>query len=269
MSLIDLHSTFLDYLQVQTSYESDGKSLRRYIENRDDQEEDTYAVSEWSKGTKFDTGPGFNGQGEYEPGFLIRKGDWKLIMPAYERYGLDMLFDLHEDPHELDNLVGHKGFNASDEVIGKAEHLRALLLQYLARTGHPDKHKIENRRLWRPLPFWTGERIIKFRPVLDDGTRTEWLHFGSATQSILSGMEVLLEGRDAKRFELELKMLTQGQRPSGHTAHYVLAITFTDDPNQTYSPTDGSAYLTLHYNVGTIGKSANTTVLLVPPPRKS
>jgi hypothetical protein len=227
VSLIDLHTTILDYLHVSGEYESDGRSLRWHVEKRDDMEEDSYTVAEWSKGKNVDMkSPGYNERRDiYEPGFMIRKGDWKLLMPQYKEGGLDMLYNLTNDPYETENLLGVNGPTASDEVIGKAEHLKALLLQYLARTGHPDLDEMAQRRTWRPLPFWIGDVILRFRPLLQDGTRTEWLHFGSTTKSVVALENVFVEGPGAKRYKIDWI-------PSTTEGHRVLAITYSsEDPN--------------------------------------
>lgn len=226
VSHLDLHSTLLDYLQVSGEYESDGRSLRRHVEKKEDMEEDSYTVAEWSKGKEVDlNAAGYRRVRDiYEPGFMIRKGNWKLLMPQYKEEGLDMLYNLTDDPYETENLLGVNGPTASDEIIGKAEHLKALLLQYLARTGHPDLDTMAGRRTWRPLPFWIGDVILRFRPLLQDGTRTEWLHFGSTTKSIVPVKNLVVEGPGAERYKIEWISSTEG--------HRVLAITYSsEDPN--------------------------------------
>jgi hypothetical protein len=258
VSHIDLHSTLLDYMQVSREYKSDGISLRRHVEKRDDMEEDSYAVAEWSKATNTTMKSfGYNkGFGIYEPGFMIRKGDWKLLMPPYKEGGLDMLFNLTGDPYEIENLLREHGSNASDEVIGKAEHLKSLLLQYLARTGHPDLDEMARRRTWRPLPLWMGDDVMKFKPLLRDGTRTEWLHLGSATESVVPIKDVVGEGPGAERYKIErISSKTEG--------HCVLAITYSsEDPaiECTLPSTLKSATLMVHHTSG-----SKSTVRLVSP----
>jgi hypothetical protein len=59
---------------------------------------------------------------------------------------VDMLFDLEDDPHEMNNLLGSNSATATDSTIGKAEHLRALLQDYLVKMGHPAAETIKMRR---------------------------------------------------------------------------------------------------------------------------
>jgi hypothetical protein len=258
VSHIDLHSTLLDYMQVSREYKSDGRSLRRHVEKRDDMEEDSYTVAEWSKPTNITIqSHGFKKKfGIYEPGFMVRKGDWKLLMPPYMEGGLDMLFNLTGDPYETENLLHESGSTASDEVIGKAEHLKLLLLQYLGRTGHPDLDEMAQRRTWRPLTLWIGDEVMRFRHLLLDGTRTEWLHLGSTTQSVVPVKDVVVEGPGAERFEVEWI-------PSKIKGHRILAITYSsEDPDIecTLPSTLKSATLMVHHTSG-----SNSMVRLVGP----
>lgn len=46
---------------------------------------------------------------------------------------LDMMFDLDEDPYELNNLVGLNGMTAANSTIIQAEHMRCLLLDWMTR----------------------------------------------------------------------------------------------------------------------------------------
>lgn len=258
VSLIDLHSTLLDYTHASGEYKSDGTTLRRLIEKKKDIEEDNYTVAEWSKGNQVDmSSPGYQGgRDHHEPGFMIRKGDWKLLLPQYKEGGLDMLFNLKDDPFEIENLLGDNEPSASDELLGKAEHLKSLLLQYLARTEHPDRGEMEQRRTWRQLPFWIGDEVLRFRPLLKDGTRTEWLHFGSATKRVVPVDDVLVKGPSSKRYRLEwIPSTTQG--------HRILAITYSSvgaNGDCDLPPVRRSAMLVVRHSSG-----AESKVRLVNP----
>jgi len=131
VSHLDVHSTILDYLEASGQYKSDGRSLRRLIEVTD--KEDSFVVTMWNA-----TDSTWDGTPKREPAFMIRKGDWKLILPNQASLNvIDMLFNLREDPHELYNLVGLNGTTADDATIGKAEHLTALLVKYLDELDSP------------------------------------------------------------------------------------------------------------------------------------
>ena len=43
------------------------------------------------------------------------------------------MFDLDDDPYELNNLVGLNGMTAANSTIIQAEHMRCLLLDWMTR----------------------------------------------------------------------------------------------------------------------------------------
>jgi hypothetical protein len=111
---------------------------------------------------------------------------------------VDMLFDLEDDPHEMNNLLGSNSATATDSTIGKAEHLRALLQDYLVKMGHPAAETIKMRRDWPAPDFWVGDSSVNFRPLLNDGTRVEWLYVGSATDDDVSIEGMCVTGKDSE-----------------------------------------------------------------------
>jgi hypothetical protein len=65
-----------------------------------------------------------------------------------------------------------RGASASDAVVGKAEHLKALLVDYMIRLNGPgyysdrkynnnegrgDITEVHLRRTWRRVPFWVSD----------------------------------------------------------------------------------------------------------------
>ena len=74
--------------------------------------------------------------GEY-PNFMVRWRNWKLIITKKrDSKVLDMMYNLKTDPYETRNLLGKNGKRASPEHIGKAEHLKILLMEWMVRhTG--------------------------------------------------------------------------------------------------------------------------------------
>jgi len=128
----------LDYLGASDFDNSDGTSLRRFIEGTSynkmyDEgvvicELDGRIPKENNDGTiGFKTGIGT------EPNFMVRKDDIKLMIPkARNSDVVDMMYNISADPYELNNLLGYNGMDASDEVIGKAEHLKvcAVFVEY-------------------------------------------------------------------------------------------------------------------------------------------
>ena len=111
-----------------------------------------------------------------------------------------MLFNLDEDPAETNNLLGLNADTASDSVIGKAEHLKAMLFKYLVDGNHPAAPAVQQRRTWRELPFWLESSSIAFRDLLADGTRTEYLYLGTKVGEAVS---VSVVGSDG-HFSLKL-----------------------------------------------------------------
>ena len=97
VSLMDLHSTILDYLEAPASLDtSDGTSLRRFIQdssyNRDYDE--TAVVSEY----EYHGDPQNTKTYGHLPSFMIRKGDFKLILPRLATSPrLDMLYNIKTD----------------------------------------------------------------------------------------------------------------------------------------------------------------------------
>jgi arylsulfatase A-like enzyme len=97
VSLLDLHSTILDYLEAPASVDtSDGKTLRRFIEgssyNMDYDE--TAVVSEY----EYHGDPHNTKTYGHLPSFMIRKGDFKLILPRLATSPRhDMLYNIKSD----------------------------------------------------------------------------------------------------------------------------------------------------------------------------
>ncbi len=117
---LDLFSTILDYCGISDET-SAGRDLRPLIEGTD-----TGAVrvafSEW--------------QGTAVPAFMVFDGRWKFLFgrTATAR-SLDALYDLKNDPLELNNLVGLNPDRAKHRV--EAERMKGLLVGWLARVKSP------------------------------------------------------------------------------------------------------------------------------------
>jgi arylsulfatase A-like enzyme len=96
VSLLDLHGTILDYLEAAGLDTSDGKSLRRFIEdssfNRDYDE--SAVVSEYKYHGDVQNKRTYG----HLPAFMIRKGDFKLILLRIATSPLyDMLYNVKTD----------------------------------------------------------------------------------------------------------------------------------------------------------------------------
>jgi len=155
----------VDYAGAKNLHRSDGKSLRRFIaRNYNQVYEERYAVAELDQRRPVSETK-FSGSLGRAPNFSIRKGQYKLIMTKKANAKIqDMLYDLKNDPYEervragrwelfsiwpcdcfsdtlllfptaskIQNKIGDIGMKAPASIIGKAEHLRALLVEYMER----------------------------------------------------------------------------------------------------------------------------------------
>ncbi len=94
VSQIDLFATICDYLGAGR-HDSDGASLRRYIEGQESTDE-AYAVSEW------------NWRGPIQPNLMVRTKRWKYLRYPRQEPVFEQLFDMEADPDETRNLVGEE-----------------------------------------------------------------------------------------------------------------------------------------------------------------
>jgi arylsulfatase A-like enzyme len=134
VSLVDLFPTILDYLKIK-EHPSDGTSLRGLIE-KTDLDHGNYVVTEWDF------------RGDVDPNYMIVKDGWKLIIP-YSKSSkvINAMYNLNEDPHEMNNLLGINPNQARFE--GQAEELRGYLLEWLARNNSKHYNEVRERELVR------------------------------------------------------------------------------------------------------------------------
>ena len=223
VSTLDVFSTILDYSNASSYDNSDGKSLRGFIEktyyNKDYDE--AHIVTEWDFRAPRNANDLQRSLGG-EINFLSKKGPYKLMMTKKaSSTKLDMMYNLDDDPYEMDNLVGDDGMTASDEVIGKAEHLKALLIDWMTRMdgtdnlysdpvwnngeGLGDIEEIRTRRKWKELDLWVSDRtVVVGTPanVLGTWTRNEWIYLGRGTNGTTNVSSISVEGADAGKFAL-------------------------------------------------------------------
>jgi arylsulfatase A-like enzyme len=119
VSNVDLFATILDYLGME-EHPSDGLSLRGLVEGTDS-EHGEYVVTEW------------NYRGDIAPNYMIVKGGWKLMIPYSKSSNvMNAMYDLSNDPHEVNNLLGN---NPEKELYEeRAEELRECLLEWLSKN---------------------------------------------------------------------------------------------------------------------------------------
>jgi arylsulfatase A-like enzyme len=125
---VDLFATILDYLSMPAT-KSDGRSLRTLVNGKDDGID--FCVSQWRSG---------NG-----PNYMVRTRRWKFLTSYNPKSPVvDALYDLENDPHEMNNLIG-KNPNRKKH-IPQAEKLRARLIGWLKKTNSPHLKGVQARR---------------------------------------------------------------------------------------------------------------------------
>jgi len=132
VSSIDLFATILDYMDMDEQ-PSDGISLRGLVEGSDT-DHGEYVVTEW------------NYRGDIAPNYMIVKGGWKLMIP-YSKSStvINAMYDLSNDPHEMDNLLGS---NPERELYEeRAEELRKCLLEWLEKNNSKHYQGVKERVL--------------------------------------------------------------------------------------------------------------------------
>ncbi|MBN2639530.1 MAG: sulfatase-like hydrolase/transferase [Bacteroidales bacterium] len=132
VSHVDIFATILDYLEAG-QYPSDGKSLRGLIEGTDD-DYGKYVVTEW------------NYRGDVSPNYMIVKDGWKLLIPySKESKVLNALYNLNEDPYEMNNLLGKNP--DKQKHLSKANELKGYLLEWLEKNQSKHFSGVNSRPL--------------------------------------------------------------------------------------------------------------------------
>jgi arylsulfatase A-like enzyme len=132
VSNIDLFATINDYLKMP-EYLSDGQSLRGLIEGTD-LSHGQFVVTEWLYNE------------DRQPAYMIVKDNWKLFIPySAESKVINSLFNLKNDPHEMNNLLGNNP--EKDKYNEKAEELREDLLSWLKKNKSKHYEGVKARKL--------------------------------------------------------------------------------------------------------------------------
>lgn len=124
VSNMHLYATILDYLGIDENV-SDGHSLRPLIEGESSDKFD-FVVTEWNYNLK-----------DNEPNYMLVKGDWKLLIPyTPDSQVIDALYNLKDDPWEMNNLLGNNPGKAKYQ--DQANELKNDLLRWL--EAHHSTH---------------------------------------------------------------------------------------------------------------------------------
>ncbi len=117
---VDLYATIFDYLG-QPALPSDGQSLRDLIEKKKSARPD-YIVTEWDF------------RGDVEPNYMVIKDGWKMFIPQTSTSQvIDVLYNLKDDPHEMNNLIGNN--SNRKKYTDKVNELKTDLLQWLSKNN--------------------------------------------------------------------------------------------------------------------------------------
>jgi len=147
-----------------------------------------------------------------------------------------MLYNLNEsaDPYEMRNLLAIK---PTDAIIGKAEHLKILLVEWLKRNdggekryysdnkynlgvGEGDIAEIKSRRTWKTTDFWCSHALLTFgSPALIGNKvyrRNEYLYVGRTSAGSFVLADISVEGPDAHHFAVEFDRSQRIIRQDGY-----------------------------------------------------
>lgn len=140
VSNIDLYATILDYTQV-TGPVSDGLSLRGLMDGTD-QAHGKMVITEWLYNQ------------DKMPGYMIVKDNWKMLIPySAESNVIDALYNLKDDPHEMNNLLGSNPDKKNYTPI--VHELQTDLANWLKRNKSIHYEGVKTRNL-TGIPLSTG-----------------------------------------------------------------------------------------------------------------
>ena len=127
----DLFASILDYTGMKIP-ENDGRSLRNLVDGKSDPID--YAVSAWGQ---------INNGGP----FMIRKGDWKMIVYLQmadnkQKKASSALYNLKSDPLEMNNLIGTNPEKSKYEKV--AGDLKLTLKDWMIKTKTPYISELDN-----------------------------------------------------------------------------------------------------------------------------
>ncbi|MGL5113355.1 MAG: sulfatase/phosphatase domain-containing protein, partial [Flavobacterium sp.] len=143
VSNVDLFATINDYLQIPEQ-PSDGKSLRGLIEGTDETN-GKYVVTEWhSDPSKW-------------PSYMIVKGDYKLLIPSTSTSTvINALYNLKQDPYEMNNLMGSNP--DISKYTDKINELHTDLLTWMKKNNSKKYDGVRNRNLTGTLLTLSTEK---------------------------------------------------------------------------------------------------------------
>ena len=140
VSNMNLFATILDYLNIP-EYPSDSKSLRGMIEGTD-QSMGKIVVTEWLYNE------------DKQPAYMILKDNWKMFIPySASSTVIDALYNLNDDPYEMNNLLGSNP--DKKKYTQKVNELHTDLVDWLREHKSAHYEGVKNRNL-TGTPLSTG-----------------------------------------------------------------------------------------------------------------
>lgn len=152
----------------------------------------------------------------------------------------------------------------SDAEIGKAEHLKVLLVEWMRRMngdkgyyssnrynnyqGRGDLVEVSTRRTWRQIPYWQSDRAVQFAEPsrLENGwyRRNEFFYMGRTSPGILVIHPVTITGPSQNLFTVSLTRKTHVPQ----FAHVRVTISLVSPVNVDMDAVE--AYMNIRTNVG-------------------
>jgi arylsulfatase A-like enzyme len=126
VSLINVFPTIMNYVGIKV--ESDSYSLMNLANGKAAKTD--FVVSEW------------NWPNQDVPNLMVRTKEWKLLISRYnKKKNVDALFDLKNDPNELNNLL----YSNKVANLKTAEELKTKLVDYLESVKYPYLEEVKQR----------------------------------------------------------------------------------------------------------------------------
>ena len=190
-----------------------------------------------------------------------------------------MMFDLDDDPYELNNLVGLNGMTAANSTIIQAEHMRCLLLDWMTRLdgsvgycsdpaanygqGNGDISEIRDRQSWTAIGFWTSAsdtgvlEMGKLAWTGDAYVRHDWLDMGiRISEQYIKVSSMTLTGQDANLFSFDASTTFEFD----HKACISIRVSFSSPATLSSTPVDAS--LVIQWSE--LGTGGPDNVLTIP-----
>ena len=165
VSHLDILPTMLQLAGATLTETLDGDSFLDLI-GHEQRAADRIALAEYNRYEL-----GHDGFGGLEPLRMYVRWPWKLVINLHRT---DELYNLEEDPDELDNRIEDSSAVESRDVLHQA------LIDWMyervdPQRGHPWEH-----RPWRDAGKNAWSVDAPMRPVRDDGVRPPYLNYGTA-----------------------------------------------------------------------------------------